>query len=205
MRIAVFGGTFDPVHNGHIGMAKEVLQQGLVDKVWFMPARIPPHKLDKQVTPTKIRVEMLMACLPENCEICRHEIEKDSFLETSYSYATMRELKELYDHDFYFLFGMDSLNTLHFWREFIKFIDENKFIIYSRPGQKIPSAEELNENIKSPRLVDKLLSSIVELQDFPVSSTEVRKAVEQTKPIDGFVPEAVEKIIRQNQLYQEGV
>lgn len=198
-RIAIFGGTFDPVHNGHVKMAETIISRNLADRLFFLPAKTPPHKLDKKITSEAIRLRMLQTVVNERIQICRHEINKPDA--TSYSYKTMRELKALYpDKKLLFVIGMDSLRTIHLWREFIKFIQENSFIIFTRPGQKVPTIEELNENIQNIELCKKLLNSLVELNQ-PISSTQVREAVKNGIPLDGLIPKSVQEIITSEQLY----
>lgn len=198
-RIAIFGGTFDPVHNGHVKMAETIIARNLADKVFFLPAKTPPHKLDKKITSEAIRLRMLEAVAGERIQICRHEIDKPEA--TSYSYKTMRELKALYpDKKLLFVIGMDSLRTIHFWREFTKFIQENEFIIFTRPGQKMPTIEELNENIQNIALCEKLLNALVELNQ-PISSTQVREAVQNGASLEGLIPQPVQEIIKSEQLY----
>ncbi len=199
-RIAIFGGTFDPIHNGHIKMAETIITRDLADRVFFLPAKTPPHKLDKQITSEAIRLQMLETVVNEQIQICHHEIDKPDT--TSYSYQTMRELKALYpDKKLLFVIGMDSLRTIHFWREFTKFIQENEFIIFTRPGQNVPTVDELNENIQNIELCKKLLHSLVELNQ-PISSTQVRNAVKNGEPLQGLIPQSVLKIIEAEQLYK---
>jgi nicotinic acid mononucleotide adenylyltransferase len=95
---------------------------------------------------------------------------------------------------------MDSLRTIHFWREFTKFIQENEFIIFTRPGQKMPTIEELNENIQNIALCEKLLNALVELNQ-PISSTQVREAVQNGASLEGLIPQPVQEIIKSEQLY----
>ena len=200
-RIAIFGGTFDPVHNGHIKMADTIISRNLADRVFFLPAKTPPHKLDKKITSEAIRLRMLETVVNERIQICRHEIDKPDA--TSYSYKTMRELKALHpDKKLLFVIGMDSLRTIHFWREFSKFIQENDFIIFTRPGQKVPTIGELNENIQNIALCKKLLNSLVELNQ-PISSTQVREAVKNEKKVEESIPNSVLELIKIENLYIE--
>lgn len=205
--IAIFGGSFDPVHTGHLGLAREVLNAGLADEIMFLPAAHAPHKLDRPATAPKIRLAMLNAILEPGFAYCTYEIERNE-VATSYSYQTMRTLNYAFSHvQLKFLMGMDSLRGLHTWREAAALVRENEFIIYERPGQDRPSLEELIEQFSrlsptdAPHFAEKLLNSIVTLPEFSISSTGVREAVKNGLNLDSLVPPAVQKIITKHKLY----
>ncbi len=200
-KVAVLGGTFDPIHLGHLGIAQEITAKGIVDKVLFLPASTPPHKLDKQISPSEIRVEMIESTLSSDMELCRYEI--DNGQRTSYSEQTMQVLKTLYpDYDLFFFMGMDSLNTLHLWRNFTAFIEDNDFIVYTRQGDQVLSLAELTNHFSGRHdLAEKMLSKVVFLPDFPISSTQVRIAVQKKQSFSHLVSQTVEQIITREKLY----
>lgn len=200
--IAIFGGTFDPIHYGHLKMADAILNDGLADKLVFLPAKIPPHKFGKQITSDKKRLRMICSVLKENMEVCTLELDREDEI-TSYSYQTMRELREAYPNKkLKFVMGMDSLNTLQFWRRFDEFIEENEFIVFTRPEQNIPSLNQLTTNFHGRQdLAEKMLSSVV-YYDFPFSSTDVRDAAGRGADLTDYVPFSVEEMIKEGHLYQ---
>ncbi len=202
-RIAIFGGTFDPVHNGHLKMADAIFEQNLADRIFLMPAKIPPHKIGEKITSDSIRMKMLCTVLKEKMEVCRCELDRDNGV-TSYSYQTMRDLREVYPNDkLIFVMGMDSLNTLQFWRKFDEFIEENEFIVFTRPGQQIPRIQELTENFHGRQdLAQKMLESIVNIDNYPLSSTIVREEASRGADISDMVPPSVAEIIKENNLYR---
>ncbi len=201
-KVAVLGGTFDPIHLGHLGIAQEIIAKGIVDKVLLLPASTPPHKLGKLITSSRLRVEMIESTLSSDMELCRYEI--DNGQHTSYSEQTMKALKCLYpNYELLFFMGMDSLNTLHLWRNFISFIEDNDFIVYTRQGDAVLSLNELTSHFSGRQdLAEKMLSKVVFLPDFPISSTQVRKAVQQNLPLADLVPTSVSGIISRENLYQ---
>lgn len=201
--VAIFGGTFDPIHYGHLSMADAILRDDLADTVLFLPAKIPPHKLGKKIAPDKVRLRMLLAVLKENMEICTCELEREKGI-TSYSYQTVRELRAISpEKQFKFVMGMDSLNTLQFWREFDAFIEETEFIVFTRPGQEIPTIERLTENFNGRQdLAQKMLDAII-IHNFPFSSTEVREASERGADLSDYVPVAVVEIIDDCNIYNK--
>ena len=109
MKIGILGGTFDPIHNAHIEIAKNALEQFKLDKVWIMPTPNPPHKDKANITSVEDRVNMFKLAIEniDGLELCDYEIKKEGKV---YSADTLTELKELYPDDkFYFIIGSDSL------------------------------------------------------------------------------------------------
>src|SRR5262245_22067300 len=117
MRIGIFGGTFDPVHLGHLILAENCREQGRLDQVWFIPAPAPPHKLDRSITSFERRVEMLQLALAGNPAFQINEVEKDRS-GPSYTVDTLAELQHRHPGDeFFLLIGSDTLADLPAWRE----------------------------------------------------------------------------------------
>jgi len=201
-KVAILGGTFDPIHNGHIGIAHNIIKQGLVDSVIYLPASTPPHKRNQQITNANLRLKMVKSVVDEKTAVSDFEISHPERI--SYSEQTMNELRSIYpDDQLYFFMGMDSLCSLHHWRNFIQFIENNQFIVYTRIGDEIPSHALLTSNFNNrPDLADKMLKSITTLPNFDISSSQIRQAVSQREPIDQLVPPSVRKIIENNNLYQ---
>ena len=117
MRIGIMGGTFDPIHNGHLMLGEYAYQQFHLDEVWYMPNGNPPHKSNPEIRKDlQDRAEMTRLAIEEipYFRLCTYEIDRK---ETSYSYQTMEYFKETYPQDeFYFIIGADSLFNLETWK-----------------------------------------------------------------------------------------
>lgn len=202
-RVAILGGTFDPIHNGHIGIAHNIIEKGLVDSVIYLPASTPPHKQNLQITSPTLRLKMIESIVDKGTAVSDFEISHPNRI--SYSEQTMKALSTIYPHDeLYFFMGMDSLLSLHLWRNFIKFIEDNQFIVYTRTGDKLPTLTTLTQNFENRvELAEKMLGSITQLPNFDISSTQIRLAISQSKSISDLAPCSVIKIIEENKLYLE--
>src|SRR5262245_678910 len=117
MRLGIFGGTFDPVHYGHLLLAESCREAQRLDAVWFLPAAVPPHKRDRELTPAEQRSEMLELAIAghESFGGCRYEIERGGVNYTVDTLAHLRE--EEPSRELFFLLGADSLRDLGTWRE----------------------------------------------------------------------------------------
>ncbi|MGA1862723.1 nicotinate-nucleotide adenylyltransferase [Deferribacter thermophilus] len=211
MRIVLFGGTFNPIHNGHLELAKRVYKDFNVDKFYFIPAKIPPHKNLGLVEPEK-RFEMvklaLTCCLKGNFYVSDYELKSD---EISYTFNTLRYFRKKYKDDYlYFLTGSDIFATIETWQNWDKLFDLANFIVANRKEmpfntmlKKIP--DELKKRIVYfPKFDDKKYGNIIlyEIEEIPISSTEIRE-----KFLDGsifnYLPDVVINYIKENKLYQE--
>lgn len=200
MKIGILGGTFDPVHNGHLEIAREVEKELGLDKMLFMPAGQSPFKLDYEVTPAEQRMEMLRLALEEkpDYEISKLEIERPG---VSYTVDTLTELKQKFgdNRELYFIMGRDSLARFAEWREPSRVIEIATLVAIPRPGCEKPDLEKLNESVPG-------LSSRVILLDRPlidISSTSIREKAARGEALSGSVPKPVEKYIKQQELYRK--
>ncbi|MBP5638631.1 MAG: nicotinate (nicotinamide) nucleotide adenylyltransferase [Victivallales bacterium] len=203
-RIAIFGGSFDPIHNGHLMLAQTILDKELADEILFIPARIQPLKPDGAFATPEQRLEMLRLALEDNPAFSYSNIELQRKDEVSYTYDTINVLSKVFpDCKFSLLIGMDSLRTLTTWYRAPELIQHFDFIIYPRPGVLPPPMPDLEQDC-GLRNAYKLFNSILPEEDLKVSSisaTAIREAIAKHKPIDSFVPEAVAKYIQDNNLY----
>src|SRR5690349_14323222 len=144
MRIGVFGGTFDPVHYGHLIIAEQAREQAELDQVWFVPAARPPHKSDRQVTPFDRRAEMLSLALAGHEDKFRVlPIEKDR-PGPSFTADTLDALHaEHPQHDFFLLLGADALKDVPIWHDPLRIIDRATLLVAGRPGQPTWTSGEL--------------------------------------------------------------
>lgn len=187
-QIGIFGGTFNPVHTGHLVMADQVGTQLGLDKVYFMPDSTPPHVDKKEAIAAKYRVEMLAAAIKDNplfdLELC--EIERGGI---SYTYDTMAYLKKKHPNTAYYLImGADMVNYLPKWHRVAELAKLVQFVGVKRPGYAPRS--------KYPVLwVDAPLLEI--------TSTGIRKRVANGESIRYLVPDAVETYIEKEGLYRD--
>jgi nicotinate-nucleotide adenylyltransferase len=221
-RIALFGGTFDPVHSGHIAVARAALRRFHLDRIYFIPCGRPPHKRGRQLAPFPHRYAMVaLACAGQDRLVSSlAEAGKDlSGREVFYSVDTVRRFqKETIkrgDH-LYFLLGADSFLQIKTWRTPEILLNLCDFIVASRPGfssdalrravppsvlprtQKESAGRHAPGNLALRRTTVFLLDAVLS----PVSATEVRRRLKQDQTIRGLVPARVEEYITRQGLYQ---
>lgn len=199
---AVFGGTFDPVHLGHIGLADYLLKTGRVKKVVFLPAPHPPHKPGNEPAPFADRAAMLRAAVTGHAGMSVSEIEAER-PGPSYTVDTLDILKKRYPAErFVWVIGSDSLNQLHLWYESERLVRENRFLTYPRPGEEADPA--LLKSVWPPDLFEKLRDGILTgAPEFDPSSTEVRKLLAEQDPdaCRGMLLAPVLNYIKEHNLY----
>lgn len=197
MKICIFGGTFNPVHNGHLIMAQMAFDKFRLDKMLFIPCYLPPHKGSREIAPAQDRMEMLRRAIKGNphFSISDIEIKRGG---RSYSIDTIKGLKNSSKPTdrYYFLIGSDSLRDFYSWVEADELLKLCEFIVVERPGLSVAQIFR-----KSPRK-KKYFTKIV--SEFPVgiSSTDIRRRVRSGKSIRFLVPDRVEKYIEQKGLYR---
>lgn len=207
MRIAVFGGSFDPPHFGHFGIARAVLQHELADLVLFVPAWKAPHKLDsRSQTPYFQRLEMLKLLLDGIDEAsCRiSQVEGTEKKEPSYTIDTMRSLSAQYPgDDLSLLIGSDSLLDLHSWHRGGELVARYNFITYPRPGVEV-AVGELKKHWPEA-VAEKLFSSLAcKLDVFDFSSSDLRRNLRSDIAKCALMTsEKILDYIKQNKLYTE--
>lgn len=203
MKTAFFGGTFDPVHNGHLALAAEVLKQGRADRILFVPAPSPPHKDEKSITPFEYRLAMVQAAIHGNPRFGWSDIEQHR-KGKSYTIDTLNELAAMKEHgEILLLIGGDSLRQLHLWYRAHELVRDYGLIVYPRPGEPV-TPEELLEHwppAETAKLMDSLMDSVPE---FPVSSTQIREILKKNgiNSVSPFVSSAVAEYITRMNLYQ---
>ncbi|QAT42877.1 nicotinate-nucleotide adenylyltransferase [Aminipila luticellarii] len=198
-KIGIFGGSFDPVHFGHMGLALQAKKELNLDKVIFIPAKYQPFKLNRKVTSEKHRVKMLELALRgmNDVEISYAELESD---EISYTANTLNQVKALYDNtEVFFILGTDSFLSIELWHKAEELLTESSFAVGSRPGYK---EEELKCCIDRIRAVYNTNVVLLNNKELPISSTEIKSAVKAGKSIKNLVPESVERYIHENGLYK---
>lgn len=191
MRTGVFGGTFDPVHKGHLNIANAALEQAALDRILFVVAAKPPHKRNNQLTETALRVQMVEAAIADHpaFQVSLVEIERQGY---SFTADTLKILKEEDpEGELFFIIGSDSARDLPNWREPQRILDQAALLVAPRPD----CPETLPEMLQSR-------ASLLKLEPWDISSSVIRKHIQQGKEIQDMLPQAVWDIIRRERLYQ---
>lgn len=202
-RLAVFGGSFDPIHNGHLALGKAVVDAGYADEVLFVPARRPPHKQGRSLTDGNHRLEMVRQAIEPYPPFSVSDIELERSEGFSYTFDTLSVLRQVFpEHDLLFLMGMDSLRDLHGWHRAGELVQHFAFIVYPRPGVACPSLAELSDRFGA-RNARKLMAAVkADLPLFDYSATAVRQACAQGLAPTRFCPEVVCRYIETHRLYR---
>ncbi len=193
-RIGIMGGTFDPIHYGHLVTAEEVrVKFGLTD-VFFVPSGNPPHKLDREVTHPEHRYLMTVLATVTNLffSVSRIEIDREG---PSYAIDTIAQFKSFAgeDVDLYFITGADAFLSMDKWYKADELLKMCNFVAATRPGYPI---EKLDTRFS--RFIE-----IVEVPALSISSTDIRGRVKEGRSIKYLLPEAVEDYIFKNGLYRD--
>ena len=198
--IAVMGGTFDPIHNGHLAIAEAVLQQFKPQQVLFVPAGSPPHKPGKPITDSEHRYQMILQTISKTpgLDVSRLEINRTG---ASYTIDTIRELKDICPKDsiIYFIIGQDALQEILNWKDADKLLTLCEFIAVPRPGYDIEVLRTKTRMLKS-KYGAKI--HFLESQLLDVSSTYVRMCLENSWPVSALIPKEAEDYICTHRLYQ---
>ena len=212
MNVALFGGTFDPVHSGHLSAARAALQAFALDQIHFVPASVPPHKQGRSITDFHHRYAMVvLACAGESRFLPSLLEAPDSNQgQPNYSIATVRRLaRGLSEKDrLYFLIGADAFLEINHWQEWKALLESCDFIIASRPGfpiaeiekvvpQELRSGPTAGNSIPMCRTKLHLLTTV----DADISSSSIRQLAAEGRPFRGLVPEAVEEYIQKLGLF----
>mgnify|MGYP001037333253 CR=1 FL=1 len=213
--IGLFGGTFDPVHLGHLRAAAEVRRKTGLDRILFIPSYLPPHKARGAAAPAADRLRMVeLACRRrKGFEASAVEVEARG---TSYSILTLRKVKALAPRArLYFILGVDAFLEIGTWREYERVLAECGFIVIGRPGYDLERAlgvlgGKLAGDIGPLASPGSLAGGappptrviLLPIRALDVSSTAVRDRVRRGRPIVGLVPPAVAAYIRERQLYR---
>lgn len=193
----IIGGTFDPIHNGHIYIAEEAQKQLNLDKVIFMVAGNPPHKLDNKITDANLRLMMVESAIKHNkkLEASDYEIKKQG---VSFTYLTLEEFKKE-NIELYFITGADCLVNIESWRNIKTIFNLSHFVVFTRPG-----FEDLDLIKQKKYIEEKYNTKIIflQLKKVDVSSTEIRRKIKDGESIKNLIPKDVLKIINEEKLYR---
>lgn len=187
IRTALFGGTFDPLHNGHLAIAKSVLVQGLADEVWLLVTPCNPWKRDNNLLDDNLRFKMAVKAAEgiEGITVSDYEFHLP---QPSYTANTLRHISSDYpDHKFILTIGADNWAKFSNWLDSDYILENYPIIVYPRQGCPI---QEIPPTV-----------AILDMPLINLSSTEIRNLVKQGKPIDHLVPPSVAQTIAEKALY----
>ncbi len=222
-RIGIIGGTFDPVHEGHLNLALDAMDQAQLDAVWFMPAKIQPFKQDRKVTEPAQRLEMLALAIEGHPGLLVSTLEME--LEgVSYTYRTLREVRRRLLEErmasaaespgmdrkesdsareetdtVYFITGTDTFVKMDTWMHAEELLMENAIIVGSRPGYQDEEIERCRALFKKTYGTEVL---VIRNDLMDISSTGIKEKIAAGESIKGLVPQAVEDYIYGHDLYR---
>lgn len=201
MKIGIMGGTFDPIHNGHLMLGEYAYREFFLDEIWFMPNGNPPHKSDDTIeSQTKNRVEMVKRAIvgKEYFSLQLYEVENK---EVNYSYKTMEYFKKVYpEHTFYFIIGADSLFSIEKWVH-PELLLHDCVVLAAFRDEK--GTEEMISKIQ---YLNEKYNADIRLLNTPnvdISSSDIREKIKAGISIREMVPEAVLDYIEEKQLFRD--
>ena len=203
MRLGIFGGSFDPVHYGHLILAELCRERCRLDQVWFMPAATPPHKRQKRMAEPRERVEMLELAIGGHSafRVSSHEIDRGGL---SYTVDTLRQIHvERPDDELFFLLGGDSLHDLASWREPSEICGLATLVAVRRAGSPEPDFGSLSPFVARDRL-RQMEEHVVDMPRIDLASRDLRRRVATERSIRYQTPRAVERYIETAGLYRTG-
>ncbi len=202
MKIGISGGTFDPIHTGHLIVAEKVREILSLDKVIFMPVGIPPHKNPENVTESYHRMEMARLALIDNpfFEVSDIEVKREG---VTYTIDTLRILWDVFKDDstlpkFYYIIGSDILFSMDKWKDIAEIFKLCEFVVVLRPRM---DKDKVLERIEYLRVNYSACIRTVDAPLVDVSSTFVRRMLGQNRSIKYYVPERVENYILEKKVY----
>jgi nicotinate-nucleotide adenylyltransferase len=195
-RVGILGGTFDPIHNGHLALAEAARKQLALTRLVYLPAGVPWRKAGREIAPAEHRVEMVRLAVAEDpaAVVSLIEIEREG---PSYTAETLEALANNHaGADLYFIMGEDALADLPNWREPERIVAFAKLAVARRHGSAardeawrvVPGIDERTEWL--------------EMAPVSISASEIRRRIAAGEPVDGMLPPAVEAYIRENRLYE---
>jgi nicotinate-nucleotide adenylyltransferase len=203
-RFGVLGGTFDPIHLGHLIIAQEVVSALQLDRLFFLPAGDPPHKRNRSVTPAHHRVAMVKRAIAKNPAFALSLVDVTR-TGPSFTVETLKLLHQEWGPEtaIYFVLGWDMLDELLTWHDPPGVVRQaDKLVAVHRPGYVLDAAYLARLEEALPGLQERLVH--LEAPQVAISSTELRERVAQGRPIRYLVPDAVERYIRVEHLYRPG-
>lgn len=202
MRTAFFGGSFDPPHSGHLGVAEGALRSGRCDRVMWVPAFMPPHKLDRDRQSFQHRYNMVQLLTAGREGHLVSDIEYRRRRNPSYTFDLLEELNSSGNEKFQLLIGADSLLELHTWHRAQELAERFELLVYPRPNCTVTYGKLLEKF--PPHLAEKLEKSLLDGEFFEISSTLLRFSMEKSANRDNIIsmtPGPVAEYCRRHGLY----
>lgn len=195
MRIGIFGGAFNPVHNGHISLANQYIERLELDRIIFIPTCVPPHKSNENLASGEDRINMLKSALDgEKFVVSDLEFHRKG---KSYTFDTLQELKSIYKNDELFLIvGSDQYFYFPNWYRAQDILGEVCVVTSAREENEYNALLEFRE--KTPCMHNTIISN---LDVFEVSSTQIRDMIKSSKDVSNLVPSGVFEYIKEHRLY----
>jgi nicotinate-nucleotide adenylyltransferase len=191
MKIGLFFGSFNPIHIGHMTIARYMVEHGDIGQLWFVVSPQNPFKKTNDLLSDQFRLEMVNLAIQGDPRLCACNIEFD-LPKPSYTIKTLTTLHEKYpEHEFILIMGADNFSQLKNWKDFGKLISEYHFLVYPRPGFDLSLCDfEGNFTFVDSPLLD-------------ISSTEIRKAILEKRDVRELLPPPVFKYIEKMNLYSK--
>ena len=199
-KIGILGGSFDPIHNGHLAIAESAYRDFHLDEVWLIPAGHSPNKDEDKMTSAAVRAEMTALAAQDipHFRLSTYEIDKEG---TSYTYLTLSDFKEQYpDTDFYFIMGADSLDYFDAWRHPEIICQKAVILVAVRDDMDLDDINEKIGHIKEQFHAEIYPLSCAKID---ISSSEIRANLQDGKEIYHMVPQAVADYITEHNLYKK--
>jgi nicotinate-nucleotide adenylyltransferase len=201
-RIGVFGGTFDPIHLGHLILAEQCREAARLDEVWFVPAGNPPHKQDHVITPFEQRVEMVELAIAGHPSFRVDPVERE-LSGFTYTANVLEELHRRHPGDeLFLLIGSDSLRDLPDWYEPRRVIGSAALLVMLRVSHPPRSSEDLRAALRLPPEAPLRIEYVAQPPVIDISSHDLRQRVKDGRTIRYLVPRAVECYIQDKRLYR---
>jgi len=193
-KIGLLGGTFDPVHLGHLKIAKSVLTELELEKVYFIPAHKHAIKSNEKISPPETRLKLLQIALKKFpfFTVSDFELQNDNISFTIDTLKKIREYEKLPNAELYYIIGYDNLNELHLWKDYKKIMDMVQIVVVGRVGK-------YNDEFIKP-FKDKFI--FPDIPQIDISSTKIRKRIAENKSWKSMVPNEVHQYIIINNLYK---
>lgn len=199
-KIGILGGTFDPIHYGHLILAEQARGEANLEQVIFMPAMVQPFKIHTKIADGSHRYAMLLEATNDNPNFSVSDIELNS-PEISYTIKTLKYCKKNLgdDVELYFIIGTDAFLGLEKWYEAEELLRDFSFIIGSRPGYK-----EQELKLKAKYFEEKYMTKIIQINnsEVEISSSNIKERIQEGKSIKYLLPKSVEEYIFKNNLYK---
>ncbi len=212
-RIGILGGTFDPIHLGHLDAAQKAIEACALDEIVILPARHPPHRSTPPLASIQHRLAMAVTVSQSHNNFSTSTIESDSPT-PSFTFLTLRRIEELGHsrQNIFFITGIDAFLDIKTWHNYPAVIDQSHFIVISRNGQSVLSLQKkfpdlvqrMREPLESPPTDSSPLSIwLVDGATRSISSSEIRRKLKIGETIEGLVPTTVKSYINDYNLYKE--